>query len=401
MDFNLTPEQVQYQQHVRQWVQDHAPGGRDFAEADMGESLEAIRARYAEWQRKRFDAKLTCVMWPAQYGGSGLGVVEHYIVTSEIDTLAVVPNINIIGFGMCLPVVLHAGNDAQRERYLPPAARGEEIWCQLFSEPSGGSDLAALKTRAEPAEGGYRVNGQKIWTSYAQFADYGLLIARTDPAVAKHRGLTMFIVDMRAPGVTVRPIRFSNGAHVFNEVFFEDVFIPAENVVGEVNGGWKVAIDTLMFERGTSNIHLLFRPLLERVVNFAREQLADAAPTLENQKARAQLARLLTRLQIMDLQGLRVLAGVVSGAPPGPEGSLVKLDWSESNRDTQALAMELLGPVGPLLGGSDRVPEGGVFARQWLRSFGNTIEAGSSEILRNIVAERILGLPKDAARSKG
>ena len=399
MDFNLTPAQQEFQAHVRRWVADNAPPARGFSEAAMGEPLAAIHERYAHWQRKRYDAKLTCATWPERYGGAGLGVVEHYIVTTEIDTLNVVPNINVIGFGMCLPVILHNGTEEQRLRYLPPAARGEEIWCQLFSEPAAGSDLAGLKTRAERDGNDWRIDGQKIWTSYAQYADYGLLIARSDAGGKKHQGLTMFIIDMRAPGVTVRPIRFNNGAHVFNEVFFDNAHVPAENVIGEVNGGWKVAIDTLMFERGTSNIHITFRPLLESVVDFARTRLAGAPPTLANQQARARLARLLTRMQIMDAQGLRVVAGVESGAPPGPEGSLVKLDWSESNMDAQAVAMELLGPLGVLLEGHDDIPAAGHFPRNWLRSFGNTIEAGSSEILRNIVAERILGLPKDAARS--
>ena len=403
MDFNLTEAQEAYRLQIRQWMTQHAPEYRKRMTqiGAGGASQAALREVYQEWQSLRQQAGYTCVMWPKRYGGSEKGPVEHFLVTREIDAVRVVPNINVIGFGMCLPVILHAGNEAQRQRYLSPAVRGEEVWCQLFSEPGAGSDLAGLQTAATLEGDQWRIRGQKIWTSYAQYADYGLLIARSDSTTQRHRGLTMFVVDMKAPGVTVRPIVFNNGSRVYNEVFFEDARIPAENVVGEVGGGWKVAIDTLMFERGTSNIHVLFRPLIDRVLDDARRRLRHAPPTLENQHARWQIARLLTRLQIMELQGLRVLFGAQSGAPPGAEGSLVKLDWSETNMDAQALAMTLAGPLGllsqPATPSEDAAD--GAFSQEWLRSFGNTIEAGSSEILRNILAERVLGLPKDAARA--
>ncbi len=309
------------------------------------------------------------------------------------------PPINIVGFGICLPTVLHAGTEAQKQRYLPPAVRGDHIWCQLFSEPGCGSDLAALKTRAAPDGEGWRLTGQKIWTSFAHHADYGLCLARTDPQAEKHRGLSMFVVDMRAPGVTVRPIPFSNGDHDFNEVFLEDVPVPAGDLVGPLHEGWRVAMSTLMIERGTSNIHVLFRPWLNRCLEAARRALAEAPAGLAGEAARAQLARILTRIRIMELQGLRVLHGAASGAPPGPESSLVKLIWSETNQELAALTLEMLGPAGALLGGDAAVPDGGFLPRNWLRSFGNTLEGGSSEVLRNIVAERILGLPKDQGRA--
>ena len=397
MDFALNAEQQQYREEVRRWVAANLPNLA--AEPyPPNPSPEEMRARYARWQRKRFDAKLTCVHWPESYGGAGLTPVEHFIVTQEVDTLEVAPNLNIIGFGMCLPVILHAGSEEQRRRYLLPALRGEEIWCQLFSEPGAGSDLAGLQTRAEPDGPGWRLTGQKTWTSYAHYADYGLCLARSESGTARHRGLTMLLVDMRGEGVTTRPIRLNNGEHTFNEVFFDNAYVGPEGVLGEVHGGWKVAIDTLMFERGTSNIHILMQPLVDKVLDLARQRLAGAPPTLGNQAARQELARLLTRRRIMEIQGLRVLHSAESGSPPGPEGSLIKLDWSELNQRGQALALDLLGPAGALLAGDESIPGEGFFPRAWLRSFANTLEAGSSEILRNIIAERILGLPKDAFR---
>jgi alkylation response protein AidB-like acyl-CoA dehydrogenase len=345
------------------------------------------------------DAKLTCVMWPEAYGGAGKGVMEHYIVSTEVDTLDVAPSINTVGFGICLPTVLHAGTERQKTTYLPPAVRGEAVWCQLFSEPGCGSDLAGLKTRAEPDGNGWRLTGQKIWTSYAHHAEYGLCLARSDPRGEKHQGLSMFIVNMKQPGVTVRPVRFSNGMADFNEVFLDNAWVEGDDVVGPVHQGWMVAMGTLMIERGTSNIHVRIRPHLEKCFNAIRVALAESPELPGAGGYRAQLARVLTYTRLMELQGLRVLHGAASGSPPGPESSLVKLLWSETNQVLAALTLEVLGPAGALLGGDEAVPADGHFPRYWLRSFGNTLEAGSSEILRNILAERILGLPKDAGRA--
>jgi len=398
MDFNLSPEQQRYRDQVRAWVAAALPKAPKPPRPNQPEPPESVRQRYGAWQRMRHDGGMTCVLWPKEYGGQGLGVVEHYIVSSEVDTLPVAPPINVVGFGMCLPLILHVGTAAQKARILPPAARGEAVWCQLFSEPGCGSDLASLKTRAEPDGSGWRLTGQKTWNSFAHHADFGICLARTDAHAPKHRGLTMFLLNMRQAGVTVRPVPFSNGDHDFNEVFLDNARVDGGDVLGAVNDGWSVAISTLMIERGTSNIHVLFRPWMERVLALAKERLAADPGGLAAGVARAEVARLTTQVKIMELQGLRTLYGAASGAPPGPEGSLVKLLWSETNQRLAALALDILGPAGALLDGDEAVPEGGWYPRNWLRSFGNTLEAGSSEILRNIMAERILGLPKDAAR---
>jgi alkylation response protein AidB-like acyl-CoA dehydrogenase len=399
MDFNLSPEQRRYRERVRAWVAENLPKAPRKPASRRHESPEQVRQRYQAWQAMRQKDGMACVMWPTQYGGAGKGAVEHYIVSEEIDTLDVVPPINAVGFGMCLPLILHVGSEEQKRRILPPAARGEAVWCQLFSEPGCGSDLAGLKTRAVAEGRGWRITGQKIWTSFAHYADFGICLARTDPAAHRHEGLTMFLLNLRQQGVQVRPVPFSNGEHDFNEVFMDGAWAGPEDVLGGVNNGWKVAISTLMFERGTSNIHIMFRPAAEKVLALARQRLAEAPATLGHQAARQELARLITRLKIVELHGLRTLAGAAQGGPPGPEGSLVKLLWSETNQRLAALGVELLGPAGVLLGGEDEAADGGWFPRNWLRSFGNTLEAGSSEILRNIIAERILGLPKDAARA--
>jgi alkylation response protein AidB-like acyl-CoA dehydrogenase len=399
MDFNLTAEQQRYRDTVRAWVAENLPKAPRKPAARRHEAPEHLRERYKTWQAMRQRDGMACVMWPKQYGGQGKGVVEHYIVSSEIDGLDVVPAINGVGFGMCLPLILHVGNDEQKQRILPPASQGEAIWCQLFSEPGAGSDLAGLKTRAVPDGKGWRITGQKIWTSFAHHADYGICLARTDANAEKHNGLTMFALNLRQNGVQVRPVPFANGEHDFNEVFMDGAWAGPEDVLGAVNSGWKVAISTLMFERGTSNIHIMFRPAAEKVLALAKQRLAEAPASVGNQALRQELARLITRLKIVELHNLRTLSGVASGGPPGPEGSLVKLLWSETNQRLAALGVEALGPAGVLLSGDDDVPDAGWFPRNWLRSFGNTLEAGSSEILRNIMAERILGLPKDAARA--
>jgi alkylation response protein AidB-like acyl-CoA dehydrogenase len=398
MDFNLSPGQQAYREKVRAWVRENLPRAPK-AGAKRPEPPAKVRERYSAWQRMKSDAKLACVMWPEAYGGAGLGIVEHYIVSAEVEALPVVQPINVVGFGICLPTVLHRGSEEQKRHYLPAAVRGEHVWCQLFSEPGSGSDLAALKTRAEPDGTGWRLSGQKIWTSFAHHADYGLCLARSDARGEKHQGLTMFIVDMKQAGVTVRPIRFNNGDHDFNEVFLDNARVEGAQVVGPLHEGWKVAMTTLMLERGTSNIHVLSRPLMERALAAVRAVLAEEPGLPGAGHYRAQVARVLTRMRLMELQGLRVLSGASSGAPPGPESSLVKLLWSETNQELAALTLEVLGPLGALLGGDEAVPEDGAFPRTWLRSFGNTLEAGSSEVLRNILAERMLGLPKDASRA--
>ena len=349
----------------------------------------------------QYDKGLAWVHFPAGNGGLGLSPKLQKTINERVFA-AGGPNPvarNPIGHGMCGPTVVVWGSDAQKQRYLRPLFTGEEVWCQLFSEPGSGSDLAGLKTRAEADGQGWRLTGQKIWTSFAHYADFGICLARTDPTAEKHQGLTMFLLNMRQKEVAVRPVPFSNGDHDFNEVFMDGAWVGPEDVLGQVNGGWKVAISTLMFERGTSNIHIMFRPNAEKVLALVKQRLADAPATLGNHAARQELARVLTRLKIVELHGLRTLAGVAQGAPPGPEGSLVKLLWSETNQRLAALGLDVLGPAGVLLGGEDEVPDAGWFPRNWLRSFGNTLEAGSSEILRNIMAERILGLPKDAARA--
>jgi alkylation response protein AidB-like acyl-CoA dehydrogenase len=399
MDFNLTPEQHAFRERVRHWVAGALPRAPKPPRSRHGESPESMRQRYSTWQRMRHEGGMACVLWPKEYGGQGLGVVEHYIVASEIDTLTVAPNINAVGFGMCLPLILHVGSPAQKARILPPAARGEAVWCQLFSEPGCGSDLASVKTRAEPEGKGWRLTGQKIWNSFAHHADFGICIARTDFHAPKHRGLTMFLLNVRQKGVTVRPVPFSNGDHDFNEVFLDGAWVDGEDVLGAVNDGWSVAISTLMIERGTSNIHVMFRPWMERVLALAKERLAADPAGLGAALSRSEIARLMTHVKIMELHGLRTLFGAASGAPPGPEGSLVKLMWSETNQRLAALALDVLGPAGALLDGDEAVPDEGWFPRNWLRSFGNTLEAGSSEVLRNIIAERMLGLPKDASRA--
>jgi alkylation response protein AidB-like acyl-CoA dehydrogenase len=286
---------------------------------------------------------------------------------------------NVIALGMAGPTIMVHGSEEQKQRYLPTMLSAEEIWCQGFSEPDAGSDLSAVRTRVEPRDGGFVVNGQKVWSSLAHLADFCILVGRSDPQSERHAGLTYVIVDMHAPGVEVRPLRQITGEAEFNEIFFSDVEVPSENLLGEIGGGWAVAMTTLLHERGTLGFALtgVLDAQVQRLIALAKERAADD-PII-----RDRVAQEWVELQALKLTNYRSLTTLMQTGIPGPEGSGSKLFWSEQNQRLTKLAMEILG-------GEDD----GYWGYQQLRSRGNTIEAGTSEILRNIIAERVLGLPR-------
>jgi alkylation response protein AidB-like acyl-CoA dehydrogenase len=297
------------------------------------------------------------------------------------------PHVGVIGLGMAGPTIMAHGTEEQKARYLAPILSADEIWCQGFSEPGAGSDLAGVRTSARLEDGHFVVDGQKVWSSFAHIADWCILLARSDPESTRHAGLTYLIVDMRAPGVEVRPLRQITGESEFNEIFFTDVQVPVENLLGEVGGGWQVAMTTLLHERGTLGFALqaALEVQVRKLVSLARDRGADPLQ-------RDRIAREWSELQALRFTNYRALSQLMKTGLPGPEGSISKLVWSEANQRVTKLALELLGPDAAL--DEPNAPYGGYWQYQQLRSRGNTIEAGTSEILRNIIAERVLGLPK-------
>jgi len=356
------PDEAAFRAGVRAWLAENLPAepGRD-------------------WSRKLYDAGYAGLTWPEEFGGRGAPYSHQAIVLEEFARAGAPSHMGVIGLGMAGPTIMAHGTEEQKRRYLPRILSAEEIWCQGFSEPDAGSDLSSVRTRIEPRDGGFVVNGQKVWSSFAHIADFCILVGRSDPDSERHAGLTYVIADMKVPGVEVRPLRQITGEAEFNEIFFTDVEVPGENLLGEIGGGWQVAMTTLLHERGTLGFALTGALDLNvtKLVALAKERAAD------DPLIRDRVAQEWIELQALKLTNYRSLTTLMETGIPGPEGSGSKLHWSEQNQRLTKLALELLD-------GEDD----GYWRHQQLRSRGNTIEAGTSEILRNIIAERVLGLPR-------
>ncbi len=395
MDFKLTPQEEAFRDQLRRWLEVNAPG--DWAKLrSRFATKEAEIAFLKGWQRKLYEAGYVGFHWPKEYGGRGATIMEQAIFCEEMARAKAPELPNVIGLDMAGPAIIHHGTEAQKKRYLPKILSAEEIWCQGFSEPNSGSDLAALQTRAELKNGAYLVNGQKVWTSYAHIAQWCILLTRTDPKAPKHKGLTYFLVDMRSPGVTVKPLRQMSGDAEFNELFFENAEVPAENILGRENGGWEVAITTLMFERGPRTIsrQLMLLQGIDAAIDLARHLDRHGNKASQDPVIRQRLAQFYIDSHAVRYSTLRALTKLLRGEPPGPEGSASKLFWSETWQRLLELMLELEGPYALLWEGTDWAIEGGYWQFRHLRSRGDTIAAGTSEIQRNIIAERVLGLPK-------
>jgi alkylation response protein AidB-like acyl-CoA dehydrogenase len=402
MDFNDTPEEAAFRAEVRAWLEKNAePKGPDDPPADMlGERTgpETVKAAQA-WQKKKADARWTCITWPEEYGGRGGTAIQSVIYGQEESRFKTPPNIFGIGLGMCGPTIMAHGSDEQKRRWIPKLVSGEEIWCQLFSEPSAGSDLAGLRSSAVRDGDEWIVNGQKIWTTGAHFCDWGIIVVRHDPNAPKHAGLTFFVVDMHSPGIEVRPITQINGGQGFNEVFFNDVRIPDENRLGAVGDGWRVAITTLMNERasigaggGTGGVSDLFR--------LARTIRHGDAPAIEDPSVRQRLASFYVRTKGLHFTGNRTLTALSRGTTPGPEASLGKLVGAKLAQDMAEFGIELQGAVGGLM--EDEItPHESAFQERYLALPGLRIAGGTDEVLRNIIAERVLRLPPEQRMDKG
>lgn len=399
MDFDDTPAEAEFRAKARDWIRANAPVElKDELElAGFGRAALTSRDPIAAgkaWQKKKAEAGWACLHWPKEYGGAGATPIERVIWGQEEGVYGKLSSPFLIGQGMCGPTVMAWAAEEQKRELLPPLASGEDIWCQLFSEPAGGSDLAGLRTRAEKAtdgSGDWIVNGQKIWTSGAHRSQWGLLIARTDPNVAKHKGLTMFFLRMDSPGVEIRPIKQANGDANFNEVFFTDVRIPDAQRLGKEGQGWQVSLTTLMNER--LSIGAGMPTGFPELFDYCMKAEKDGAPAVDDPAVRARLAQFAVRASGLKYTGMRAISALSKGETPGPENSIGKLVAGSMLQEVAMFALDLQAEGGSVTG-----PEAdalGRFQAILLRSPATRIEGGSDEILRNIIGERVLGLPGD------
>ena len=393
MDFADTTEEAGFRQEARSFLEQHAPAlaGRTGTE----ESESDFLARAKAWQKLKQENGWACLNWPKAFGGRGATPMEMIIWNQEEARYNVPTQPFAIGLGMCGPVVMGFAGDEQRAAYLPKMASGEDIWCQLFSEPAGGSDVANLRTRAVQDGDEWVINGQKIWTSGAQYCDYGILLTRTDPSVPKHQGLTMFIVNMKAPGVEIRPIKQASGKSGFNEVYFTDVRIKDDHRLGAVGDGWKVSIVTLMNERlavGSAS-----GPDAKEMLALAQSLEVDDRPALENKAVRDRIATWHCEQTGLHFTKLRVQSAMSRGETPGPENSITKIVSANKLQGIGSYGMDLMDMGGILV---DQEGQDDSFYGAWLSAPGLRIAGGTDEILRNIIAERVLGLPGDVRVDK-
>ena len=401
MDFTDSPSDAEFRAELRAWLAAHAtartgePTGFGALVA-QGDDEAALVAHARDWQRALHAGGWAAIHWPREAGGRGATPMQAYIYAQELAAYDVPLDIFSIGLGMVGPTLIAWGTPEQKERYLQPMLEGSEIWCQLWSEPDAGSDVAALRTRAErdEATGRWVINGQKIWTSGAQWCRYGLAIVRTDPTVPKHKGISAFIIDMQAPGVDVRPLREMSGGTTFNEVFFTDVVVEADALVGPVNQGWQVALTTLAHERFTAGLIGITAMAVEPLLSLATQPMSGT-PAAADPLVRDRLAEVYTRHKALTLTIFRTLTAIERGQLPGPEGSTLKLAWSRLATMEAELAMSILGPTGLLTGPS--APRGGEWATAFSFAPSYHLGGGTDEVQKTILGERVLGLPKEPA----
>ncbi len=392
MDLRTTAEQETLRREFRAWLEEHLPWPYGQGLPPRFDDLAEAVAFGRRWQSELAADRWVGVTWPTELGGRGLGALENYVVIEELARARAPELVGRIGVNLVGPTLLAHGTEDQRQRFLPRILSATELWCQLFSEPDAGSDLASLSTRAVPVEGGYLVTGRKVWTSYAQFADWGLCLARSDPdAPKRQQGITALIIDMHAEGVAVHPLVQSTGEAEFNEVEMDEVFVPDHRRVGDQGAGWSVAGSTLAHERGINPRQLVIHSqLIEELL-----RLADANGSFDNWRLRQQLAQAATEVRLFQLHNWRSLTRLSKGEEPGPEGSALKLYWSEMSKRLHQTAMDVLGSAAPLWQGAPGNPADGAWQRSWLYYQASSIFAGTNEIQRTLVGERVLGLPRD------
>ncbi|MGD0290396.1 MAG: acyl-CoA dehydrogenase family protein [Candidatus Binataceae bacterium] len=394
MDFKYSDEDEAFRHEFRGWLEANMPRDwRDDGElADPDTKSEFERRR--GWHRKLYDAGWMCIHWPKEYGGRGATLMQQFIYNQEIDRAKAPPVVNFQGIARVGPTLMQWGTPEQKARFIPKIPSAEEIWCQGLSEPNHGSDLAAVETRAVDNGDHFVVNGAKVWTSNAHHADFSTLLCRSDTTAPKHRGLSYLLVDLKTPGVTIRPLVQITGESGFNQVFFEDVMVPKANLVGQKNQGWMVAITNMMFERtihgGRTDMMVEVRQLGE----LAKQVERNGHPAIEDGYVRERIAAFACEAEGLKYTSLRQLTRQLRGLPPGPEGSVMKLGTTELNLRIQKFAMELLGPYSQFEYRASGAIDRGKWSHRMLAARRGTIAAGTNEIQHNIIGERVLGLPK-------
>ncbi|MFM7143262.1 MAG: acyl-CoA dehydrogenase family protein [Alphaproteobacteria bacterium] len=391
MDLSFSPRTESFRAELRAWLAVHAPRGGEGDDAPEFATLEEEFSFLRDWQRELAGDRWVGVHWPEEFGGRGAGPEENYVFQEEMALARAPEVINRIGVNLVGPSLMRHGTDAQKRRWLSRILTAEDVWCQLFSEPGAGSDLTALRTRATLDGDDFVVTGQKVWTSWAQFADWGILIARTDPEEPGARGISFLVVDMHAPGVTVRPLRQMTGTSEFNEVFLEEVRVPRDHLVGELHRGWSIAQTTLAHERGTSPRQLVIHRMLLDDLRRLAASVGEGDPARD--ELRQRVAQAAIEVETAKLHNWRTLTRIERGEPLGPESSFIKLYWSEMSQRMHDSVMLAMGPAGILDGGPRSIARGRLL-RSWLYYRAASIFAGTNEVQRNIIAQRVLGLPR-------
>jgi alkylation response protein AidB-like acyl-CoA dehydrogenase len=393
MDLNYSPEDVAFRADTRRWLEANVPR----------QDLKTLGER-KEWHRKLYDAGYVGMLWPKEYGGRGATPMQQAIVQDEMARIGAPPTINGLGIGFIGPTIIVHGTDWQKERYLKKMLTAEEIWCQLYSEPNAGSDLASLKTRAEAQGDHFVVNGQKIWTSSGPIADWGLLLARTDPGVPKHKGISCVLLNMRQPGVDVRPLKQITGHSLFSEVFMTNARAEKRDLIGRLQQGWEIAQTTLGYERGANSLGRVTRYAISfhQLVRATKTLKRGGKPLIEDPAIRAKMGKLYAELEVQRYASLRIMSALTMGEAPGAASSITKLSYTEFEKRFYDTALEILGPWGQLMSATEEFEEidtssgePGTWATAFLWSRAGTIYSGSSEIQKNIIGERVLGLPKE------
>ena len=396
MDFRDTPAEQALREEVRAWLRQNLPAGWGSTVFEPTDEDERARLRL-DWEKRLYQGGWAGMAWPREYGGRGATQVENAIFLEELARADAPEGLNIIGRNLTGPTLMAHGTAAQKQRFLPPILRGEEVWCQGFSEPNSGSDLASVRTRITRDGDHFVVNGQKIWTSFSRYSQWCFLLGRTDPNLPKHKGLSFILIDMRSPGITLKPIVQITGESEFAEVFFDDVRVPVDNLVGGLNQGWRIAMTTLRYERGPEEAlprRVRFQRDFEAIVRLAATTQRGGRPLIADPVMRQKLAANHIELELMRLNGLRSLTRVAKGQDLGPSASTTKLFWSHMIQRMTETAMEIAGAGSALSPGDPSAPADGLCSLRFLQSRAMTIYSGTSEIQRNIIAEQVLGLPK-------
>ena len=393
MDLSFTPEQEAFRRRVRTWIKANLPARERDAQPLDAADPKRLRV-LKDWQRKLYDAGYVGMGWPKEFGGQGADVVQQTIVSEELVVARAPGLIGMMGILMVGPTLIQHGTDEQRRRHLPKILTAEEIWCQGYSEPGSGSDLASLKTRAELVGDEFVINGQKVWTSNAQFADWMFCLVRTDPTAPKHRGISYVLIDMRSPGISVRPLIQMTGDAGFNEVFFENVRVPRHNLVGELNQGWLVANATLAHERNMLGMTTRTQQMFNSLLRLAQSCQRGGRPAADDPVMRQKLADLMIRVEAMKYHSFRQLTDAIKKRSPGIGASVNKLVSTELNHDIAATALEVMGSYGTLARTSRHVLNRGTWPFEFMFTLGLVIGGGTSQIQKNIISERGLGMPR-------